>query len=339
MARRQCRAGTTPRLQTGGKRNVVRLAWGDGMKTFQTITEEAARWHARAALGPLSGEDEHRLDAWLQQDVRHRLAYAEVAAVGYALEQAEPRVEIKKRTLRRWPIWVGAAAAPLLLILAVTLAPHALQDWRSDVHTAAGTLRQQRLPDGSILQLDTDTGVSLPFSPDHRDVELLRGALAVEVTKDPAHPFRVHCAGIEARAVGTRFVVVRRSAEVEVGVTEGVVAVRADNHSTPTLIQAGQRALIDPGSGVIHSEPLPAMSYGWTRNVLSFDRVPLEKVVAELARYLPEHVVFRATNHATTPVTATFPIEHPEAALQAIAKTNGLSIRHVPNVLYVVQDR
>jgi transmembrane sensor len=105
------------------------------------------------------------------------------------------------------------------------------------------------------------------------------------------------------------------------------------------LIQAGQRALVDERSGAIRSEPLPAMSYGWTRGVLSFDRVPLQQVVAEIARYVPEHVVFRASKQAAaTPVTATFPIEHPEAALVAVARTHGLALRHVSNLLYVIQD-
>ena len=308
------------------------------MTDIDAINEEAARWHARAAIGRLSMEDEHCLDAWLQKDVRHRLAYAEIAVIGYALEQASPQLVIRQRAMRRWPIWLGASAAPLLLFLAVYWTPHALQDWRSDVHTAAGTLHLQHLSDGSILQLDTDTAVSLPFSPDRRDIDLLRGALSVEVTKDLAHPFRVHCAGIEARAVGTRFVVVRRSSEIEVGVTEGIVAVRQDDDSTPTMVQAGQRVLIDTKGRAIRSELIPAMGYGWTRDVLSFDRVPLDQVVAEVARYLPEHVIFRAPSHAATAVTATFPIGDPEAALRAIAKTNGLTVRHVPKLLYLVQD-
>lgn len=311
----------------------------------QAIDEVAARWHARAMIGRLSPEDEQRLDAWLGEDLRHRLAYADVAAASYALEQAAPQkraiskgADVEQRVARRWPIWIGAALAPALLFVALMWTPHAWQNLRSDVHTAVGAVHAQRLPDGSTLQLDTDSAVALPFTPDRRDVELLRGDLAVDVAKDPAHPFRVHCAGVEARAVGTRFVVARHASEVEVGVMEGTVAVRANENSEPTLVTAGQRALVDARSGAIRSEPLPAMSYGWTRGVLSFDHVPLEQVVAEIARYVPEHVVFRAGKHADTPVTATFPIDHPEAALLAVAATNGLAIRHVTNLVYVVQD-
>jgi len=304
------------------------------------IDELAARWHAREMSGRFSPQDAQRLDAWLAEDVRHRLAYADVAAAGYALQQAAPVVAIENvgRAPRRWPVWLGAALAPLVLLVVVTRTPHTWQDWRSDAHTAIGAVQTQRLADGSTLQLDTDTAVALPFAPDRRDVELLRGDLAVDVAKDPVHPFRVHCAGVEARAVGTRFVVARHASEVEVGVMEGTVAVRADEHSEPTLITAGQRAWVDTHSGAIRSEPLPALSYGWTRGVLSFDGVPVERVVVEIARYLPEHVTFRAAKHAATPVTATFPIDTPEAALLSVAKTSGLTLRRVPDLLYVIED-
>src|SRR5512146_2005072 len=167
------------------------------MTDMRTINDMAARWHAQVMIGRLSPQDEQRLDDWLAQDLRHRLAYAEVAAAGYALQQARPNVVTNKRAARNWPMWMTVALAPIVLLVAVLWSSHAWQNWRSDVHTTAGALRVERLSDGSVLQLDTDTAVSLSFTPDRRDVELLRGALAVEVVKDSAHPFRVHCAGIE----------------------------------------------------------------------------------------------------------------------------------------------
>jgi len=307
------------------------------MTDIHSIDEIAARWHARAVGGGLSPEDERRLETWLAEDLRHRLAYADVAAASYAIEQATPLPAIRHAP-RHWPLWAGATLAPLLLIFAVLWMPHAWQDWRSDVRTRAGGLRTEHLADGSILQLDTDSAVALPFAPDRRNVELLRGNLAVEVAKDPAHPFRVHCAGVEAQAVGTRFIVARHADAVEVGVTEGTVAVRASEHAEPLLVDAGQRVFVDTRDFATRREPLPAASYGWTRGVLSFERVPLQQVITEIARYLPEHVVFRAAAHAANPVTATFPLDDPEQALRALGKTQGLMLRHVPHVLYVVED-
>ena len=308
--------------------------------TNEAIDAAAARWHAREMTGGLSSQDAQQLEAWLAQDVRHRLAYADVAAAAYALQQVELPAPVATRgAVRRWPVWLGAAVAPLLLLAALLWTPRAWQDWHSDAHTAIGTVSTRPLPDGSTLQLDTDSAVALPFAPDRRDIELLRGALAIEVAKDPAHPLRVQCDGVEARAVGTRFVVARHAGgEIEVGVIDGTVAVRAAPRAEPVLVQAGQRVRVDSHGGAIRSEPLPPLSYGWTRGVLSFDHVPLEEAVAEIARYIPEHVAFRAARHASTPVTATFPLDDPQAALAAVVRSNGLALRHVPRMLYALQE-
>src|SRR6185312_481687 len=131
----------------GGMRGLARLRQEAIMTDTRAIDETAARWHAREMIGGLTPDDAQRLDAWLAQDVRHRLAYADVAAASYALEQAAPNVAhagiehaSKESGVRRWPLWIGAAAAPLVLLIAVLWMPHAVQDWRSDVHTAIGVV-------------------------------------------------------------------------------------------------------------------------------------------------------------------------------------------------------
>src|SRR5205085_8502011 len=98
------------------------------MNALDAINTEAARWHARSNAG-LSAHDEQRLDAWLDADLKHRLAFAEVAAAGFALQQAGMRAASALRASvhthtrnRQWPAWLaGAVAAPLLLALALSL--------------------------------------------------------------------------------------------------------------------------------------------------------------------------------------------------------------------------
>ncbi|HZP65702.1 MAG TPA: DUF4880 domain-containing protein, partial [Rudaea sp.] len=120
------------------------------MTDTRAIDETAARWHARAMTGELSPQDAQRLDAWLAEDPRHRLAYADMVAAAYALLQVHASASTERRAARRWTLWL-AAAAPALLLIAVVQMPHAWQNWRSDVHTAIGAVQTQRLPDGSTL--------------------------------------------------------------------------------------------------------------------------------------------------------------------------------------------
>src|SRR4051812_23304960 len=89
----------------GGVRRVARLreeaimtdtrAIDSGSSENRAIDELAARWHAREMSGRFSPEDAQHLDTWLAADVRHRLAYADVAAAGYAFQQAAPVVAIE----------------------------------------------------------------------------------------------------------------------------------------------------------------------------------------------------------------------------------------------------
>ena len=61
-----------------------------------------------------------------------------------------------------------------------------------------------RLPDGSLLHLNTDTTLDLDFSRGQRRVILNRGEAAFEVAKD-RRPFRVEAGTVRTEALGTEF--------------------------------------------------------------------------------------------------------------------------------------
>ena len=299
--------------------------------------DEAARWHARTMNGPLSAADERALDAWLDADLRHRAAYTDIVAAGLALKHLRPRVAVPARPARRWPAWVaGAAAAPLALAL-IAAVPHVWQDWRSDVHTATGALADRRLDDGSRLQLDTDSAARVATSAGSRDVELLRGALAVEVAKDPGRPFHVRAGGVVVTAVGTKFVVaLGKDGSVDVGLVEGKVTV-ASGAAAPVALEAGERLRFD-ANAVATRDAIPATAYSWSRGVIAFDRAPLADALVELDRYLPERVVLSAKSHAGAVVPATFPAHDPRAALESLARSEGLRVDCVRRAVCVVRE-
>jgi len=301
--------------------------------------EQAARWHARTMAGALSPADELALDAWLDADLRHRAAFTDIVAAGLALKHAKPRLPAAPRAVRarRWPAWVaGALAAPVLLALAVA-APRWLDAARSDFHTARGAALARTLEDGSTLRLDTDSAVRVRIGAGARDVELLRGALAVDVAKDASRPFHVRAGDAVVTAVGTRFVVARVDGGVDVGLLEGKVSVVARPGAAPLLLEAGDRVRID-SSGAARRDAFAASDYSWTRGVLAFDRAPLATVLAEIDRYLPERVVLAARSHANAPVTATLPAHDAHAALDAVARSEGLRVSCVAGVACVVRE-
>lgn len=315
------------------------------MNSTDSLLQQAARWHAIASGRDLSAEESRALDHWLAQNARHRLAYADICAAAFALEQSpaanDPVAATSRatRTSRPWLRWSLAAGAPLLLLVFALLAGPRIapswQNWNSDLYTDIGKPQKQALADGSVLELDTDSAVRVRIGSDRRDIELLRGRLAIAVAKDPSRPLHVLSGDVDAMAVGTRFVVDRGDLGTEVGVHEGIVRVSARG-GTPVDLTAGQQAFVG------HDEPNArvgalASSDGWTRGVLSVEKMPLAKVLAELDRYLPERIVLADDSHAAMPITATLPLDDPAAALRALAQTSQLSLRHIPRVAYVMR--
>jgi transmembrane sensor len=81
------------------------------------------------------------------------------------------------------------------------------------------------LPDGSVLQLNTDSVVETAYSPTERRVRLKKGEAFFSVAKNPQRPFWVDVGAVSVRAVGTAFNVRFRPEAVEVLVKEGKVSV------------------------------------------------------------------------------------------------------------------
>lgn len=312
------------------------------MNSTESLLHQAARWHAMACGRDLSADESRSLDQWLAQNPRHRLAYADVCAAAFALEQgagADVAITARtKRTARPWMRWGLAAGAPLLLVFALLVGPRIApnwQNWNSDLYTEIGKPQSQTLADGSVLELDTDSAVRVHLGTDRRDIELLRGRLAIAVAKDPARPLHVRAGTVDAMAVGTRFVVDRSDVGTEVGVHEGIVRVTAGSAAPVDLI-AGQQAFVSSDEPAARVGAL-ASNDAWTRGVLSVEQMPLAKVLAELDRYLPERIVLADDTHAAMPITATLPLDDPAAALRALAQTSQLSLRHIPRVAYVMR--
>lgn len=108
---------------------------------------------------------------------------------------------------------------------------------------AAEEVRQEILPDGSIIWLKP--GASLHYKKDfvRRDVVLVGEAL-FEVSKNPGHPFRVQVGDYVATVLGTSFNI-RQSAnrkDMEVVVLTGKVAVRKQQQKAEGEVYAAKAA-------------------------------------------------------------------------------------------------
>jgi transmembrane sensor len=289
----------------------------------RAIEREAAAWVVREERGLTPGEQD-ALSHWLAADPRHgeilrerRWAWREfdrIAGLPATLMPAPdpdllaPRSARAKSHSPRWRVlaWVSAAAAAAAIILLwVGVAPRPVPSGQLSaprLSTAlAAPCEERTLADGSRVQLNRGTQLSIDFTAGVRRVRLLRGEAHFVVAKNPERPFVVEAGGVAVRAVGTAFNVQLTSAAVEVVVAEGRVAVgrEAEAESSPPapVLEARQQVVVPLRDAapvpppITMSEAELAARLGWQPRMLDFTDVPLAIVVAELNRRNPVQLI------------------------------------------------
>ncbi|MES1194684.1 MAG: FecR domain-containing protein, partial [Opitutus sp.] len=216
----------------------------------------------------------------------------------------------------------AAAAAVVFLSLAWPRVPG--ENLHEDIVTTVGAFQKLDLPDGSVVQVNTDSAIEVQYTAGERRVRLVRGEAHFSVAKNPDRPFIVSAGQVAVRAVGTAFNVRWRSAAVEVLVTEGKVQVndsvqggsllmpQADTE-TPLLV-AGERATIPTqavtgraAAAVAPVAPVEvARALAWQERRLEFEDAPLSEIVAEFNRYNTHQLVIGDPRLEAKRFTVTF---------------------------------
>ena len=309
----------------------------------QIITEAAAEWAVLLHAGALSEDDQAQLDQWLAADARHapalRFAEQTWAALGELALEARPlahrlppaAARPAPVTRRRRPLrWVGRAAV-LSLVLAVgwVSGPTLLLQMQSDYRTGAGEIRTVQLDDGSSVELDASSAISIDYDSNERRISLLAGSAVFDVApmgEAETRPFVVQSAGGRTRALGTQFVVGREGSEQAwVGVLQHSVAVSLQappvQGAAQYTLEEGQSARYSAKNGV---QPLPGFDLSaatsWRRGVLIFDRQPLGQVIEQLNRYRPGQILLANPALASRQVSGVFRLELLDSALQTLTR-------------------
>lgn len=217
------------------------------------VEETALQWVTRCDRG-LDAAEKAEFEQWLQADPCHRRLFEEFDGVFDLVSRTDPAPAVRGTVVRddaaastgrkgrRFSrAWVALAAAA-----ALTIGYH--QVWRPAhfsraFETATGEMRTVKLPDGSALEMNTQSEVAVTFTSAERRVQLLRGEGHFNVAKDAARPFVVATHGVAVKAIGTRFNVRVRGESVDVLVTEGKVQVEPVPAAAPTTPAAASAAV------------------------------------------------------------------------------------------------
>jgi transmembrane sensor len=212
----------------------------------------------------------------------------------------------------------AAAAAAALVVLPQLDGGAQLETYS----TGKGEHRTVRLADGSSLELNAGTRLSVRLSRHAREVTLDEGEAVFDVAHDARRPFLVAAGDRTVRDVGTQFDVRRRNGELSVTVAEGAVEVR------PTQGVPGKTYRLHPGQRLDHAEGQASVRVaavqaaevmGWRSGRLVYRDRPLGEVVADLNQQFPTPIRIEDATLAATPVSGVLVLDDQDAVIRRLA--------------------
>jgi transmembrane sensor len=230
----------------------------------------------------------------------------------------------------QWPRvpWLAMAASLLVASLAALAGVHWLGS-NSDVQTFStgrGEERSLQLSDNTLVQLDSDSAITVRFDGSRRQVVLNRGQAFFKVFKDPARPFSVRVGDSLIRDIGTAFDVYQRKADTTITVAEGRVQVwsgpsagmpkhwwswlrptGAPSGAPMADLRAGEQVRIASAGKVISQGAVDMQqALAWTRGRIAFDNEVVAQVAAEFNRYNNVQISMEDGSVGELPISGTF---------------------------------
>lgn len=310
---------------------------------------EAAAWLIAQGDGPLPPESQAAFDAWFNASEGNKVAYwrlefgwEEADRVG-ALGHDPAALVHESRYLPRKRWWIPATiAASITLAFGVhqvaiqqpataPLQSGAARFAARSYSTAVGGSRLVGLPDGSRIQLNTQSKVRTQITAARREVWLDRGEVFFEIAHREDKPFIVHAGDRQITVLGTKFSVRRDGAKVVVTVLEGRVQLDELKDSRPTgssIIVGGDIAMAAGPATLVtaRSEEKVESALAWRKGMLTFDQEPLLAIAAEFNRYNTRKLVPDAQSVGAIRITGTFPSNNPDAFARLLHDAYGLGI-------------
>jgi transmembrane sensor len=202
--------------------------------------------------------------------------------------------------------------------------------------TATGQMRDVVLPDGSLVDLNTQTELEWVGNPQDRRVRLIRGEAYFQVVHDPHRPFRILLAHSEVQVLGTRFDVYQMAdGDVRVSVISGAVAVEGleNGSSAPPSwsrrLGAGQQIEYSPVGLLadVHAIVAPKV-VRWRQGILETQGEPLSDFVSDLSRYTQERIVIADPRAASQQVGGAFNIRNIGDTLARLSRIAPVTVKH-----------
>ena len=340
------------------------------------ITQQAADWFVANRAG-LSAEEREAFATWLKASPVHVEEYLTLSVIARDLREASAtsadsvddivnraRAAEDTRVQPLWPRivaalrdalssrWQGAAVAMAALGVVCfglllkwdpePLAPLAPPATPTTLHfeTRHGEQQTYRLADNSVLHLNTDSAVTVRYSPTQRLVVLTSGEADFEVTHEPKRAFHVLAGSAEVVDLGTKFdvrlgqdstVVTVAEGEVVVGLSAGRAgrAMESNPDQTRRLVTLGANQQLTIASDQWPATPVPVdaqRTTSWLHRQIMFEHEPLARVAAEFNRYAPKPIEITTPELRDLEISGVFATDDSEAFIAFLRSLEGVRV-------------
>ena len=308
----------------------------------QALRERAGDWLERKDRPDWSAQDQADLDAWLEADPAHLIAYWRVEGAwerSLRLRVMRPPVSGPSRPQRfKSENWLKRIAVPFAAVAVAGIAAVFFLSKPNEriITTGIGEHKIVSLGDGSRVELNTDTVLKVDVSSVRRLASIQKGEAYFQIAHDPEHPFVVSVGDHRITVLGTKFTVHREAGKLEVALLEGRIWLDENANergSHGMLLTPGDKVVTQGTKLVKLEEPRDALQneLGWRSGMLIFKYTTLKNAAAEFNRYNREKLVVADAATARLKIIGSFPTNDVNMFVRASRQLFGLRVEHRGN--------
>ncbi|WP_336431924.1 FecR family protein [Providencia rettgeri] len=298
------------------------------------IENKAAMWVVKTTQQELTSQENEDFQSWLNASELHKSTYYRARQL-WALTANKPRQQTvdnqQGMNKKRRPRYIGLSIAAVVLVSVLSMSIWYFQYTQPvDYYAKTGEIQHITLPDGSRVDLDSGAQLQLAFSPQYRQVNLLRGRAYFTVapkTDTEPRPFQVMAKNGITQALGTEFSVDNENSKVAVSVYQ---------HSVKVSLFSGQEMVIPAGNFTQYQSDITPMtsmvnshSTVWREGQIIFQQQTFPEVIAEINRYRDKQIIL-LTEERVGHISGVLQINTLDSGLTHLVSSYGLSVYEIP---------
>jgi ferric-dicitrate binding protein FerR (iron transport regulator) len=300
------------------------------------VVKQAISWALRLRNNRANVRLLEQCEVWREAHPDHELAWQRVQALQQELSSQLAAIPGAHVALESSTQGLGRRQA-LKLLSGVLLAGSAAwvsrdltgwQRWTSDLATATGERHNIQLPDGTRLQLNTDSAVDLDFNPQQRLITLVRGEVLVTCGPALLVPLLVKTRHGLLEGIDGRFAVRQVSDCTRLSVVSGNVAIHSPHQADglSTQVHAGENYLVRQTEASL-ARPLDMDIGAWADGLIVTRDMRLADFLSEVGRYRHGYLGCSA-NIADLRLSGVFRLEDTDKLLAILPQTLPVQLRY-----------